>query len=69
MEKVLGTGQEWTRIAIYIRKGRKCHRLILLAVMVVIFCLSKAKRNMTFHFSQSMDIFDADIDELLSDSS
>ena len=30
---------------------------------------SKAKRNTTFHFSQSMDIFDADIDELLPDSS
>ena len=69
MEKALGTGQERMRIAIYIRKGRKCHKLILLAVMVVILCLSKAKRNMTFHFSQSMDIFDADIDELLSDSS
>lgn len=30
---------------------------------------SKAKRNTTFHFSQSTDIFDTDIDELLPDSS
>lgn len=69
MEKALSTGQEWMGIAIYTRKGRKCHKLILLAVMVVILSLSKAKRNATFHFSQSMDIFDADIDELLPDSS
>ena len=69
MEKALSTGQEWMGIAIYTRKGRKCHKLILLAVMVVILSLSKAKRNATFHFSQSMEIFDADIDELLPDSS
>ena len=45
MEKALSTGQEWMGIAIYTRKGRKCHKLILLAVMVVILSLSKAKRN------------------------
>lgn len=48
MEKALSSGQEWMRIAIYARKGRKCHKLILLAVMVVIFQRQKETRHFIF---------------------
>lgn len=47
MEKALSSGQEWMRIAIYIRKGRKCHQLILLAVMVI-FQRQKETRHFIF---------------------
>lgn len=61
MEKTFRTDWSGVNESGYLhKKGRKCHKLILLAVMVKIFSLSKAKENMTFkknHFYSKHEHF------------